>query len=63
MPDLLGATNPVPGYDGSMSNRNIGVAQDGAQNSQIQNVTDPSRVTGADGRTEQQDAEIGRAHV
>ena len=56
MPDLLGATNPVPGYDGSMSNRNIGVAQDGAQNSQIQNVTDPSRVTGADGSTEQQDA-------
>ena len=47
MPDLLGATNPVPGYDGSMSNRNIGVAQDGAQNSQIQKVTDPSRVTGA----------------
>ena len=43
MPDLLGATIPVPGYDSSLSNRNIGVPQDGAQNSQIQNVTDPSR--------------------
>ena len=56
MPDLLGATNPVPGYDGSMSNRTIGLTPDSAQNPQIQNVPDPSRVTGADGRTEQQNA-------
>ena len=52
MPDLLGATNPVPGYDNTIANRNIPVSPD---NTQIQNVPDPSRVTGPDGRTEQQD--------
>ena len=53
MPDLLGATNPVPGYDNTITNRNIPVSPD---NTQIQNVPDPSRVTGADNRTEQQDS-------
>lgn len=53
MPDLLGATNPVPGYDNTTINRNIPISPD---NTQIQNVPDPSRVTGADNRTEQQDA-------
>ncbi|MDE6591195.1 MAG: hypothetical protein K2K53_12810 [Oscillospiraceae bacterium] len=53
MADLLGATNPVPGYDNTAINRNIPVSPD---NTQIQNVPDPSRVTGADNRTEQQDA-------
>ena len=53
MPDLLGATNPVPGYDNTIANRNIPVSPG---NTQIQNVPDPSRVTGADGRTEQQDS-------
>ncbi|MBQ2697787.1 MAG: hypothetical protein IJF59_03840 [Clostridia bacterium] len=52
MPDLLGATNPVPGYDQSAVNRNLPVSP---ENVQIQNVTDPSRVVRADGRTEQQD--------
>ena len=52
MPDLLGATNPVPGYDSSTINRNIPVSPD---NTQIQNVPDPNRVVGPDGRTEQQD--------
>ena len=52
MADLLGATNPVPGYDNTITNRNIPVSPD---NTQIQNVPDPSRVTGPDGRTEQQD--------
>ena len=53
MPDLLGATNPVPGYDNTVTNRNIPISPD---NTQVQNVPDPSRVTGADNRTEQQDA-------
>lgn len=53
MPDLLGITNPVPGYDNSSNNRNP-VAP--PTNPQIQNAPDPSRVMGPDGRTEQQDA-------
>ena len=52
MPDLLGATNPVPGYESSTINRNIPVSPD---NTNIQNIPDPSRVTGADRRSEQQD--------
>jgi hypothetical protein len=53
MPDLLGATNPVPGYDNTSVNRNIPISPN---NNQVQNIPDPSRVTGADNRTEQQDA-------
>ena len=53
MPELLGVTNPVPGYDGNHTNRNIPV-QPGTGH--LQNVPDPSRVTGADRRSEQQDA-------
>jgi len=52
MANLLGATNPVPGYDNSTINRNLPVSP---ENTQIQNVTDPSRVGRADGKTEQQD--------
>lgn len=52
MANLLGATNPIPGYDNAAINRNTGISPGSAQ---IQNVTDPSRVTGPDGRTEQQD--------
>ena len=52
MPDLLGATNPVPGYDSSAANRNIPISPN---NTQVQNVPDPSRVVRADRRTEQQD--------
>ena len=55
MPDLLGATNPVPGYDKTAINRNITVSPD---NSQIQNVPDPSKVVRADGRTEHQDSNL-----
>ena len=55
MPDLLGATNPVPGYDKTTINRNITVSPD---NTQIQNVPDPSKVVRADGRTEQQDSNL-----
>ena len=53
MPDLLGATNPVPGYDNTITNRNIPISPN---NSQVQNIPEPGRVTGADNRTEQQDA-------
>lgn len=53
MPDLLGATNPVPGYDNTIPNRNVPVSPD---NTQIQNVPDPSKVVRADHRTEQQDS-------
>ena len=55
MPDLLGATNPVPGYDKTAINRNITVSPD---NTQIQNVPDPSKVVRADGRTEHQDSNL-----
>lgn len=53
MANLLGATNPVPGYDNSSINRNIPISP---ENTHIQNVTDPSRVGRADNRTEQQDS-------
>ena len=53
MADLLGATNPVPGYDNTNVNRNIPISP---SNTQVQNVPDLERVTGADNRTEQQDA-------
>lgn len=52
MPDLLGATNPVPGYDNTVTNRGLPVSPD---NTQIQNVPTPNRVSRPDGRTEQQD--------
>ena len=52
MPDLLGATNPTPGYDKSLNNRTI---QGQTQNTQLQNVPDLERVSRADRRTEQQD--------
>ena len=55
MPDILGATNPVPGYDKAISNRNIPVSP---ENTQIQNIPDPSRVGRTDGRTEQQDSTL-----
>ena len=52
MPDLLGATNPVPGYGRAATNRNLPVSPDSTP---VQNVPDPSRVTRTDQRTEQQD--------
>jgi hypothetical protein len=53
MPELLGATNPVPGHDRTPISSNIAPSQD---NPQIRNVVDPSRVSRADGRSEQQDS-------
>ena len=54
MADLLGATNPVPGYDKAVTNRSIPVTNTPAQ---LQNVPDLDRVTRADGRTEQQNGD------
>lgn len=56
MPDILGVTNPVPGYDRGLTERNVPINID---NTQIQNITDPSKVTRADARTEQQDNSSG----
>ena len=53
MPDLLGATNPVPGYESNSINRNVPISP---ESTQIQNVTDPNRVVRPDGKTEQQDS-------
>jgi hypothetical protein len=53
MAEVLGATNPVPGYDNAVTNRNLPVSP---ENTQIQNVADPNRVIRPDGRTEQQDS-------
>ena len=52
MPALLGATNPVPGYDRAAPTRTLPVSPDSTP---VQNVPDPSRVTRTDQRTEQQD--------
>ncbi len=53
MPELLGITNPVPGYDSALNNRNLPTSPG---NMQIHNAPDPSRVTRPDNRAEQQDA-------
>ncbi len=55
MAELLGAANRVPGYDAANNNR-AQPAPARPSDPQVQNVPDPSRVTRADGRTEQQDA-------
>lgn len=55
MPEILGATNPVPGHDSAITNRNLPVSPN---NTQIQNIPDPSRVSGPDGRTEQQGSDL-----
>lgn len=52
MANLLGVTNPVPGYDGA-SNRSLPVSPN---DTQIQNVPDPSRVGRPDARTDQDDS-------
>ena len=52
MADLLGATNPVPGYDSSAMNRQMPISPNDLQ---IQNIPDPSRVGRPDARTDRQD--------
>ena len=56
MPDILGVTNPVPGYDRGMNERNVPINID---NTHIENITDPNKVTRADAKTEQQDGSSG----
>lgn len=51
MPDLLGPTNPVPGYDKAAANRSVQIPP---EQTHIQNIVDPSRITRADQRAEQQ---------
>lgn len=53
MPDLLGVTNPMPGFERDTGVRNAPLSP---QDPQIQNPVDPSRVGRADGRTDQQNA-------
>ncbi len=55
MPDLLGATNPVPGHESGQIARNVTVPPDSPR---IPNVVDPNRVTRTDQRTEQQDHDL-----
>lgn len=52
MPDLLGVTNPVPGYDSSGS-RPLPISPNDPQ---IQNIPDPTRVGRADAKTDRQDS-------
>ena len=56
MPDLLGATNPVPGYDKSLNNNRI--PQTAPENPHIQNAPDLSKVNRADRRTDRQDSNL-----
>lgn len=56
MPNLAGVTNPVPNYDNTNNSRVLNTPLKSGQ-SQIQNVPDPTRVVGPDGKTEQKGAE------
>ena len=56
MPDLLGATNPVPGYDKSLNNNRM--PQTAPENPNIQNAPDLSKVSRADRRTDRQDSNL-----
>ena len=56
MPEIMNVTNPVPGYDNTNTSVNRGTQVTPESSQQIQNVVDPSRVTGADNRTEQKDS-------
>lgn len=56
LPEILGVTNPVPGYESNNHNNNAGRGTAALGNPQIQNAADPSRITGGDRRSEQQDA-------
>lgn len=50
MPELLGATNPVPSYERNVEHRSEGIQN---QNTKLENVQQAGRVGRADGRTEQ----------
>lgn len=53
MADLLGATNPVPGYDNAGAGRGTTITPNDPQ---IKNIPEPSRVSRPDGREEHEDA-------
>jgi hypothetical protein len=55
MADLLGAANRVPGFDSSNNNRAV-ITTPRPNDTQIQNIPDPSRVGRADARSDQQAA-------
>ncbi|MBQ4347472.1 MAG: hypothetical protein IJC39_03390 [Firmicutes bacterium] len=55
MPEILGATNPVSGYDNTITNQNLPVSPD---NTQIKNIPDVNRVGRADGKTEQKENDL-----
>lgn len=52
LPDLLGATNPVPGHDRTNVNRNMPIPP---SNEHVQNVPNTQQVTRPDGRGGQQE--------
>lgn len=55
MANLMGITNPVPGYDGPNNNRALPTTPKPGDTT-IQNVPDPTRVVRADARTDQNGA-------
>ena len=55
MANLMGVTNPVPGYDGPNNTRALPTAPK-PNDTSIQNIPDPSRVGRADARTDQKGA-------
>lgn len=55
MPDILGATNPVPGYDKAAVNRNLPVSP---ENTQIQNI--PGTRPGSAGQTDARSVRTAR---
>lgn len=58
MPDLLGATNPVPGHE-----RNA-IVHLPPEQEKIPNIADPGRVSRPEGRTEQQDNNLnGKGNI
>lgn len=60
MADLLGVTNPVPGYDSASTNRTLPI---NPNDPHIQNIPDPTRVGRPDARTDQQDTADQRASL
>lgn len=55
MANLMGVTNPVPGYDGANNNRTLPAAPK-PNDTTIQNIPDPTRVVRPDARTDQNGA-------
>ena len=56
MANLMGVTNPVPNYDGPNNNRTVPTTVK-PNDTQIQNIPDPTRVGRPDARTDQSGAD------